>query len=545
MLNSRSSPFFQFILLIFLFIINTPLQAVTYTVTNLNDSGIGSLRQAVLDANNATATDDTIVFQAGLSGLLLSSGGFTITDNLAINGPGASLTINGNNAQRIFTINSGVTVTLSDLKLQNGGIENIGTLTLSNSTIQSSNWTNGNGGAITNGGTLTMNSSTLSGNSTGGSGGGIYNRGTLTLNNSTLSGNSASSAGGGICSDGGAVEVNNSTLSGNSTNSHGGGIFNDRNNAAFATLTLSNSTVSNNSTGWNGGGIHNTARGTMTIRNSTISSNLAPEGDGGGVFANGTVTVLNSTVTGNSTSAPTLKGGGIFIGSGALSIGNTLVASNISSNGKEIYNGRTFTSLGNNLFGENGSSGLVDANPINSDIILPGPVSTAIGPLTNNGGPTLTHAPVAGSPVLNAGNNALIPAGVTTDQRGAGFPRILSDTVDIGAVEGIPRVAETVLSMVLSGDYNADNRADLIWRNQTSGQVYGMLLDGPAITQQGLFYSEPNTAWRIIGNGDFDGNGNDDLLWWNDQTGQTYRMSMNGLTVAGGAPIYQEPNVAW
>ena len=112
-----------------------PVGAVTFTVTNLNDSGIGSLRQAILDTNNATATDDTIVFQPGLSGLLLTSGGMTITDKLAINGPGASLLITGNNATRIFTVNSGVTAALSYLNLQNGGVSNSGTLTLSNSTI--------------------------------------------------------------------------------------------------------------------------------------------------------------------------------------------------------------------------------------------------------------------------------------------------------------------------------------------------------------------------------------------------------------------------
>ncbi len=118
--------------------------AATFTVTNLNDSGIGSLRQAILDANNA-AGNDTIVFQAGLSGILLTTGGFTITDNLTINGLGKNLSIKGNNALGFFAINSGVTANFSDLTIQdgqNGAINNSGTLTLTNSTL-SGNSTHG------------------------------------------------------------------------------------------------------------------------------------------------------------------------------------------------------------------------------------------------------------------------------------------------------------------------------------------------------------------------------------------------------------------
>lgn len=99
--------------------------------------------------------------------------------------------------------------------------------------------------------------------------------------------------------------------------------------------------------------------------------------------------------------------------------------------------------------------------------------------------------------------------------------------------------------LVWSGDYNGDGKADLIWLNSTTGQAYGMLLNGTAINQQGMFYAEPNTAWRIVHQGDFDGNGQDDLLWWNSQTGQVYRMPMNGLNITGGTMLYQEPNTAW
>jgi Domain of unknown function (DUF4214) len=422
--------------LILFALLSLPAGAVTFTVSNLNDGGIGSLRQAILDANNATATDDTIVFQAGLSGLLLTSGGMTINGNLVINGPGTSLTINGNNATRIFTVNSGRTVILSDLKLQNGGIGNSGTLTLNNSTIQSSTWSGGGGGAIVNSsGTLTVNSSVLSGNSiSSGSGGAIYSfSGTLTVNNSVISGNS-SSYGGGIANDNGTLIVNNSTLSGNQAN-QGGGIYNEH---SLSSLTVNNSTLSGNTAVWGGGGVYHQT-GMMTMRNSTLSGNSALENSsgggygGGGVYISGTATIINSTVSGNSAPALSARGGGIR-STGVLSMGNSLVAGNTSPTGKEVINSGTFTSLGNNLFGENGSSGLVGANPIASDKILPGAISTAIGVLANNGGPTLTFLPVAGSPAIDAGNNLLIPVGVTTDQRGFG-PRAVNGLVDIGAVE--------------------------------------------------------------------------------------------------------------
>ncbi|MBK8536972.1 MAG: DUF4214 domain-containing protein [Candidatus Competibacteraceae bacterium] len=77
----------------------------------------------------------------------------------------------------------------------------------------------------------------------------------------------------------------------------------------------------------------------------------------------------------------------------------------------------------------------MNATKAATDLVLPGAIATALGDLADNGGPTQTLLPVVGSPAINAGDNTLIPAGVTTDQRGVGFPRIVNTTVDIGAVE--------------------------------------------------------------------------------------------------------------
>lgn len=100
-------------------------------------------------------------------------------------------------------------------------------------------------------------------------------------------------------------------------------------------------------------------------------------------------------------------------------------------------------------------------------------------------------------------------------------------------------------NLTFSGDYNADGRADMVWQSSNTGDAFGILLNGFQITEQGFFYREPNTAWRIVQNGDFYGSGRGSLLWWNNQTGQVYMMPMRGLSVAGGTHIYQEPNTAW
>jgi len=419
---------------------------VTFTVTNLDDSGIGSLRQAILDANNAAATDDTIVFQSGLSGLLLTAGGMTITGNLTLEGPGNSVTINGNNAARIFTVNAGATVTLSKLKLRNGGITNNGTLTVNDSTIESSTWSYG--GAISNSasGTLTVNDSILSDNVATSRGGGIYNRsGIITTNRCLLSNNSASVSGGGIDNYSGTATVNDTAISNNSA-VYGGGLT----NGYGASIAVNNSTLFDNTASLSGGGIQHARDGsTLTMRNSTLSGNSSLGGatgidnGGSGIYIyDATATLLNSTITSNSAATPSGPGGGIRLdGGGILSIGNTIVAGNTSPNGKEIYrDSGTFTSLGHNLFGESGSSGLINASPIDSDLILPSPVNTAIGPLADNGGPTQTHLLLPGSPALDAGDNLLVQ-NVTTAQRGE--TRIQNGVVDIGAVEGTESFSST------------------------------------------------------------------------------------------------------
>ncbi len=125
----------SFISLIILTIYSLPAGAATFTVTSLNDSGPGSLRQAVLDAN-ATLGADTIAFQAGLVGTItLTSGEIQITDALTLNGPGATaLAISGNKKSRIFnatTAMTGKVLTINQLTLKNGNASSRGGAILS------------------------------------------------------------------------------------------------------------------------------------------------------------------------------------------------------------------------------------------------------------------------------------------------------------------------------------------------------------------------------------------------------------------------------
>ena len=201
----------------------------------------------------------------------------------------------------------------------------------------------------------------------------------------------------------------------------GGGIFNDA-YLGSATLTVSNCTISGNSAvPGTGGGITNYG-GTLTITNSTLSGNSAQDGGGINNYFNQSTnaTVTNSTLTGNS-AAPGYGGG--ISNTGTLKIGGTIL--NAGPSGVNIYNlgFGTVTSLGYNLSSDNGG-GLLTAigDQINTD--------PRLGPLQNNGGPTLTHLPASNSPAIDAGDPT-----PETDQRGPGFVRIVNDRPDIGALE--------------------------------------------------------------------------------------------------------------
>ncbi len=103
----------------------------------------------------------------------------------------------------------------------------------------------------------------------------------------------------------------------------------------------------------------------------------------------------------------------------------------------------------------------------------------------------------------------------------------------------------TSWKVLAAPDLDGDGRSDILWRNDATGQVYAMLMNGATIASQALIYSEPNLAWKIVAQGDYNGDGKADLLWRNESTGQVYMLQMSGLMTAGGAMVYTEPNTAW
>jgi hypothetical protein len=296
--------------------------AATITVNNTNDSGSGSLRQALF----AAVSGDTIDFSV-TGTITLTTGPLAVNKSVTISGPGANvLAIMRSQAApgfRIFTVGP-----MSSGPPPQVVIEGL---------------------TITNGSALN------------GDGGGIFNdrRSTLTLNNSTISGNSASNRGGGIFNNAGTLAVNGSTISGNSASRQGGGICNYAESGllAVATLGVNNSTMSGNASEW-GGAIFNTGNprisntANLAINNSTISGNSAQYG--GGIF--------------NNYSGATLMVAGTILKTG-------LLGPNISSRA-----GATVTSLGYNLSNDNGNGDLISpGDRINTDPML-GPLQNNGGP---------------------------------------------------------------------------------------------------------------------------------------------------------------------
>jgi predicted outer membrane repeat protein len=398
----------------------------TITVNSLADpgaQGICALRDAITAANTMTATNgcnagkghDTIQFSV-TGTIKLADTLPEITDvELTINGPPSpGITISGGGKVQVMQVASGATLNLKNATIAEGSIFFVSL---------------GSGGGIENQGTLTVTNSTFLSNRTNFVSGGIDNQGTLTVTNTTFSGNSADFSGGAIFNEPrGTLTVINSTFSGNTALTDTGGITNT------GTLTLINSTFSGN-TGGNGGAIGNSFFGRgLIIINCTFSGNIAVHspsagGPGGGGISNGgTLTVINSTFSGNTAEGGV--GGDIESGgSGLTSLKSTILAAS-SSSGNCFGN---FTDLGYNI-SDDDSCGFTAVGSLNNTDPMLDPAG-----LANNGGPTQTIALLSGSAAIDA-----IPVAECTDQQGnrlttdqRGFPRPDNGegVCDIGAYE--------------------------------------------------------------------------------------------------------------
>lgn len=353
------------------------ISAANWTVTkstNSNDNVCDadcSLREAVFNADSG----DTVVFNPSLIGQTITLGGeeIVITKRITIDG---------------FLNNPNVAFISGEMTSRIFLIETGGALDLRNAILvqgngASNNFDNGNGGAIYAKGTtsLSLNRVGIRGNEANFYGAIFLNDGTHHITNTSFTTNFARS-----CT---AIGIQ------------------------FGNLYMANVTVSGNyddpNDGTGGGAICNNS-GDVFIRNSTIAYNTS---DGAGAVFNGAV--------------------------GNMNLGNTIVAQNTGQTGPDIrfVNG-TLISVGGNLIGD-----LSTVPP--GTFTQPNDI-TGVNPLlaptnSNQGGhPVITHPLQGGSPARNGGLNAnavdpLTNSPLTTDARGAGFPRIADTTVDIGAFE--------------------------------------------------------------------------------------------------------------
>ncbi len=315
-------------------------------VTNLDDAGPGSLRQAILDSR----TGDTVDFAPGLAGTItLTSGELRVFSGLTIAGPGAdAITVNAGHAPHVFNLSPAGPMVIAGLTITggaSGGIYNSsGSLTVRDCVITG----NRGVGLVVVSSTVTVTDSVIGDNTSTDRGGGVYvdSGSTLIVNDSTLSGNTAQYFGGGIYSDsGGQVTVTGSTLHGNSA-AYGGGLYD-----FVSTVGIADSVIDGN-TGLNGGGI-DVLGGRLTVADSAITGNSSRSYAGGLYFdSQSNATITGSAVSGN-------DGGGIFTTSSTVAVADSVLSDNT---GVAVYNGAgTLTITDSTISGNNGG-GIYNVN---------------------------------------------------------------------------------------------------------------------------------------------------------------------------------------
>jgi CSLREA domain-containing protein len=448
-----------------------------YRILTINNGNVVIWRVTIANGKTADGASGTTTAGSGGSGggILHSNGSLELVDvNITGNKTG-----NGGNTteSNSFAGDGGF----------GGGVASLGTLTMRNCNVVNnatgkggdgaSGRLGGFGGGLYLSGPATLTNVAVDGNSTGdggtginaglsggnsGFGGGIYIANTATLTNLTVTNNTTGNVvrgnagdGGGLYFFSGTATLTSSIVSNNHTGNgsgflaysgFGGGIANN------ATLTVSNSLISGNTTGSNGSsgqggggaGIRNTFL--LKLVNSTVSGNAVGSTDfpgltsaGGGISNWTTMTITNCTITGNTASNNINGVAGNFSDSNTTTISNTIIAQNGSAGSVEVDG--PFASLGHNLIGNGeGATGFVASDLVGTIVT---PINALLGPLTADG-LTKVHPLLAGSPALDAGDNALAKDAnnnaLTTDQRGAGRIADSPDadttaTVDIGAWE--------------------------------------------------------------------------------------------------------------
>ncbi|MBB5208124.1 choice-of-anchor Q domain-containing protein [Chiayiivirga flava] len=523
--------------------------AATFEVNSLADGPADAcdatctLRDAITLAN-ADAAADTIEFSAGLTGTIVLASEIPVQQPLTIAGPGAAqLALSGGDANRILNIDTdtpGDAIGISGLTLQdglatgdNGGaiLSSDVSLTLTDLVLSGSH-ADGAGGALAmNDGTLVMSRCRIENNSAGYIGGGIgfdgFSGGSstgITISDSIISGNTSVASGGGIALYDvytGPVRVERSTISGNTTTGGGGGKgggvadggglwIEDAYDAT--TVHLVDSTFSGNTAAGAGGGISfgENFYALNEVVNSTIVGNTAEAG-GGINFADidsktgDTFVLRNSTVTGNTATA---TAGGVLRGysnpysntNTELAIVSSVIADNTAPTAPDI--GTSGEVTGELTIGHSLVRDLVDVvyTEAPAGSVLTG-VDPLLGPLADNGGPTLTRLPQPGSPLLDAG----LAGDLVTDQRGetrtidvAGIDNAAgSDGTDIGAVEAFVNSAPVLSDVAASSPIDEGGSTTLTGTitDADSGDGFTLTVDWGDGTSEDFTYPAGTTAF--------------------------------------------------
>lgn len=381
----------------------------------------GSCTETAL--NTALAGGGTVTFNCGGPQTITLTGAKTIAQDTIIMG-GNVITLTGNFATRLFSVNSGATLRLQDIVLDKaavsgsdgGAISNHGTLVLANTTIQTSfTDVNHSGGAIFTDGPVSIAHSTFRDN-VGGSAGAIFaNFGNahVTIVNSTFSNNQAQNATTGY---GGAIWVGNdahvtvrdSLFFGNLAH-FGGALYTSPNGRLILEGTPTSSIyssqlslISNRATE-DGGGIYNT--GHLSMERAVISVNRTPTatlltGYGGGIYSNGVLTVAHSVLSsnegrfgggvfvGNSSNARALIDRSVFLSNLSGSLGGGLYANIVTTTitiSNSVFNGNTAVGSGGGLARFNAALNIFNSSFTYNTAASGGGLYLGAGPSPNSG----------------------------------------------------------------------------------------------------------------------------------------------------------------
>ncbi len=341
-------------------------------------------------------------------------------------------------------------VTFSTNSAGNGGaIYSLSSLSLSNVQVVSNTATGNGGGVYLNTNSSPMQNALFSNstiqNNSANVGGGIWNGLSLTLTTTPVTQNTATMGGGGVANQGNLtllsnVISNNTVTSNNNSSTYGGGIYDFGIGSSF---TITGSQINSNTANF-GAGVYAVNAGPLLLTNSTLTSDNTSSNAGAAdqnwyknagaaiYLYTSNLTINDATIVDNQ-SLLVPSGSGIYLDGSVLTMNNTILSDNTvaGSNTEDdmISLNGTIIKGGYNIIGAGELGPLV--NGVNGNQI--GITSLGLGAFTSNGGPTQTFALQSSSPALNAGSVALIPTGVTTDQRGQ--PRVVNNSVDIGAYE--------------------------------------------------------------------------------------------------------------